>query len=82
MGFHLEKHSKPNILALRISFVKNIKSVSYGLFHVACLDYNGNLFTYGGNSYGQMGIGVDRDSMYNIYLQQLNLSTYKAVSCS
>ena len=35
-----------------IPTLNNIKSIFVGVYHSACLDYDGNVFTFGRNNYG------------------------------
>ena len=42
-----------------IPILKCITSVSVGSYHTVCLDNAGNVFSFGKNSFGQLGIGVD-----------------------
>ena len=46
-----------------ISSLNQITLISAGKNHCACLDNDGNVFTFGGNKYGQLGIGVDKDTL-------------------
>ena len=41
----------------RISSLKNIIGIACGSYHSICLDGDGNVFTFGSNSEGQLGIG-------------------------
>ena len=41
----------------KIPFTTNIISVACGAFHSVCLDFNNTVWTFGGNIYGQLGLG-------------------------
>ena len=42
-----------------IPSLKNIKSICCGFNHTICLDYDGLVFTFGGNDAGQLGLGME-----------------------
>ena len=42
-----------------IPTLKHIISVSVGVEHTVCLDSNGNVFSFGSNDHGRLGIGID-----------------------
>ena len=61
--------------------LNNIKSVVCGE-HTVCLDYDGNVFTFGFNFLGQLGIGVDFKTLeYTHIPQKVNLPPCKQISC-
>ena len=65
-----------------IPLMKNIKAVTVGSCHSACLDYSGNVFTFGSNEYGQLGIGKDNTELFCTPIpQKVNLPPCKEVSC-
>ena len=41
------------------TFLKKVKDFSCGEDHAAYIDYNGNVFTWGNGSFGQLGHGED-----------------------
>ena len=47
----------------RIPNLKNIKCVSIGDEHSAFLDNDGNVYTFGDNEVGQLGISEDEDGL-------------------
>ena len=50
--------------------------------HVACLDYNGNLYTFGNNHHGQLGIGAPEEVLAHTHVpQKVNLPPCKHVCC-
>ena len=50
--------------------------------HSICLDYDGNVYTFGRNYYGQLGIGVDRNTLVFTHIpQKVNLPPCKQVGC-
>merc|ERR1712232_604458 len=78
-----------------IPSLKHIKSVSVGTQHTVCLDHDGNVFSFGKNEYGQLGIGIDdtedtygdgvifeyNHSPEREIPQKLNLPPCKEISC-
>ena len=62
-----------------IPTLKSIQAISTGRDHCACLDYYGNVFTFGMNEYGQLGIGLD-DLEINAP-HPVNLPSCTEVSC-
>ena len=61
----------------------NIQSISLGLEHCICLDSNGNLFTFGKNTYGQLGIGKDYNELvFSSEPIKVELPSVIQVSCS
>ena len=68
------EHEERKLRLMEISSLRNISSVDSGHNHVICLDHDGNVFTFGSNSYGQLGIeGVEEISMWNQEPQRLDL---------
>ena len=60
-----------------IPLLKNIKSISVGGAHAVCLDNDANIFTFGNNEWGQLGIGVDKDTVVSTHIpQKVNLPRY------
>ena len=58
----------------RIPTLKNIQQIATSEINITCLDYDGNVFTFGCNKYGQLGIGVDSDKLSYTYTpQKVNL---------
>ena len=70
---------KANPTPILISFLKHITSVALGS-HFVCLDYNGNVYTFGSNDYGQLGIGEDTLEFTNIP-QKVNLPPCTEICC-
>ena len=65
-----------------ISTLKNITSINCSTGHTACLDNDGNLFIFGSNEYGQLGIGVDKDTLqYTHVPQKIDIPSCIQVSC-
>ena len=63
----------------KIPSLEKIKSIDSRL-HCACLDYDGNVYTFGVNFYGQLGIGDHTVQSTNIP-QKVELPPCKQVSC-
>ena len=60
----------------------HIKSVVSVHTHSVCLDNDGNVFTFGSNLFGLLGIGVDGESLKSTHIpQKINLPPCKQVSC-
>ena len=55
-----------------ISSLNHIISISVGDEHCVCLDNDGNVYTFGSNFYGQLGIG-DTDTKHISIPQKVNL---------
>ena len=65
-----------------IPTLKNIMSIFTGCAHSACVDDEGNLFSFGSNEFGQLGIGVDEDTLEFTHTpQKVNLPPCSQVSC-
>ena len=65
---------------MRISSLNNIKSVSIGLYHSFCLDYDGNVYTFGDNKFGQLGISTEAIGS-TLIPHKVNLPSCKQISC-
>ena len=64
-----------------IPSLKNIKSIATGS-HCICLDDNGNVFSFGCNHFGQLGVGYNNEELeYTHIPQKVNLPPCKEVSC-
>ena len=56
--YGLHGHNKRQIyIPTRINDLTNIKMIDCGGGHCICLNYNGDVFTFGSNEHGQLGIG-------------------------
>ena len=65
-----------------ISSMTHIKLISVGFRHSTCLDSDGNIFSFGDNYYGQLGIGVDGDTLDHTHIpQKVNLPPCIQISC-
>ena len=64
-----------------ISSLKHIISISNYWDHCACLDNDGNIFTFGDNGYGKLGIG-DEDDPHFCIPQKVHIPLCTQVSCS
>ena len=81
-NYHIHGHEEMYVYTPKmLPSLKNIKSISVGdLFHTACLDYDGNIYTFGCNFFGQLGIGVNTSNSTCIP-QRVNLPPCTQVSC-
>ena len=60
----------------------HIKSVATIENHSVCLDNDGNVFTFGSNEFGQLGISKDKDRLKSTHFpRKVNLPPCKEVSC-
>ncbi len=59
--------------------LNNVISVSCGDYHTMCITTNGDLYAWGDNSYGQLGLGKNAHS-YN-YPRKINLGKIISVDC-
>ena len=74
-------HEKSNVFPPKIiPLLNNIKLLSVGEYHCGCLDNDGNVFMFGNNEYGQLGIG-DEDLSHTSVPQKVDLPPCKDVSC-
>ena len=65
-----------------IPTLKNITSIASSGDHSVCLDYDGNVYTFGSNLFGQLGIGIDRYSLESTHTpQKVTLPSCIQVSC-
>ena len=46
-----------SLVPTKIPSLMNVQSISCGMYHTVCLNNNGNVFTFGNNVHGQLGIG-------------------------
>ena len=64
-----------------IPTLKHIKSITAVEQHSVCLDNDGNVFTFGSNDHGQLGI-IPNDNLDSTFIpQKVNLPPCKEVSC-
>lgn len=64
-----------------ISLLKDITALDCGAHHTICIDSNGEVFGFGSNTYGQLGIGKDRDMVEYEEIQKIRIPLVKQVSC-
>ena len=65
-----------------ISSLHSIKDISCSTSHSICLDLNGNVFTFGRNDYGALGVYADSSTLlYSHEPQMLQLSLIQQVAC-
>jgi len=85
IGIHTQGahgHEKRVRTPTMISSLTNVISVGCGTKHSVCLDSDGNVFTFGSNYFGHLGIGVDRDTLEFTHIpQKVNLPPCKEISC-
>ena len=83
-GTHGHEETQINVPTL-VPTLKKITSIALA-GHVVCLDYDGNVFTFGCNEYGRLGIGGDEDQdnrslLFTHVPQKINLPPCKEVAC-
>ena len=60
----------------------NITSFGCGMDHSVCLDNNGNVYSFGSNEFGQLGIGKSKFILNHTHKpRKVNLPPIKQVSC-
>ena len=74
---------KNYVFPSKISSLQDIKEIDCGEHHTMCLDYSGNLYGFGCNEYGQLGVYNDTISKITYYHipQLIELPPCKQVSC-
>ena len=76
------EHKGSCILPTQIPSLPCIQSVDCGDYHTICLGVNGNLFSFGYNDFGQLGIGKPKEIvMFAKDPQQVNLPPILQISC-
>ena len=66
----------------RIPTLQNIKSLGCTEHNTVCLNYNGEVFTFGSNEYLALGIGKDYKSFkYTHIPQKIDVPSCKQISC-
>ena len=64
-----------------ISTRNNITSISAGNIHTLCLDSSGNVYTFGSNFFGQLGIGkTKKELLFTSEIQKLDLPSIQQIS--
>lgn len=66
---------------VRISTPEPIAQASCGVFHTGLLSVAGRVYTMGGNSFGQLGLGSKKSSSLPQRLTALDNSTITKISC-
>ena len=65
-----------------IPALKNIKSICCGNEHSICLDLNGNVFTFGSNEHGELGIKKDNKTLFFTWEpQKIDINDVREISC-
>ena len=60
----------------------DIKRIDCGSDHVLCLDFNGSVFSFGKNDYGQLGLGKNNNELKETYIaQKIDIPPCKQVAC-
>ena len=73
-------HKEENVFPPKIiSSLNHIISISAYVYHCVCLDNYGNVFTFGNNNRGQLGIG--EDVSHTSIPQKVNLPPCAQISC-
>ena len=67
----------------KINNLTNIKMIDCRKYNSICLDYDGNVFTFGSNYEGQLGIGKNYCELNNAYIpQKIKVPPCKQVYCN
>ena len=76
-------HSEIRIdIPKKINELKNIKMIDCGSDHSVCLDYNGDVFTFGSNYYKQLGLNKNANELHHTHIpQKVNVPPCKQVCC-
>ena len=66
-----------------IPIMKSIQYIAGSNYHSVCVDINGNVYTFCKNNYGQLGIGIDKETLRFTHIPQkvFNLPPCVQVSC-
>ena len=59
----------------------NIVQLSSGYYHSLLLDEEGNVFSSGDNSHGQLGIGIDSNEHKNVFTKVSQIPPIERISC-
>ena len=60
----------------------DIKTIDCGNDHILCLDFNGSVFSFGDNYYGQLGLGQDYNELKGTLIpQKIDIPSCKQVAC-
>ena len=49
-----------------------IEGVAAGLWHTVCISADGDVYTFGGNQFGQLGTGADQAEVYSFILRSMS----------
>ena len=78
---HGHGHAEEVILTPKeIPFLNNIKQICCGVDHSICLDFEGNIFTFGANTKGQLGTGQGENVFSHTPLK-VNVPPCSQISC-
>ena len=81
-GSNLTEESEEIYPPRIIPSLMNIKAICCGTNHTLCLNVSGEVFTFGGNSFGELGVGKSKLSLrYTSEPQKVDLPPIKQVSC-
>ena len=65
-----------------IEGIYDIKTIDCGISHILCLNFNGNVFSFGANICGQLGIGKSSNGLSRTYiLQKIDIPPCKQIAC-
>ena len=82
-GTSLENVKEHDITPKVIQSLPSIKRIACGENHVICLDKNGNVFSFGDNTYGELGLGKGKDILsYTSTPQKVSLPAIQNVYCT
>ena len=77
-----ERDTAIEAIPTKIPNLTNIQAISVSSIHSLCLDYDGNVFSFGSNKCGQLGLGVNfYDLECTTIPQKVDLPPIRQISC-
>ena len=71
-----------NNFPILIKNLYDIKMIDCGADYVICLDFNGSIFSFGNNMFGQLGLGKDNDELTKTNIpQKIDIHPCKQIAC-
>ena len=76
------EHSNNTHIPRVVKGLCDIKTIDCGNNHILCLDFNGNIFSFGANICGQLGIGKNSNGFSRTYIpQKIDIPPCKQIAC-